>query len=164
MRNHRHALVWYFATPSRVGLAYGHFTAPIAVLLRLVIAATLLLGAQVIAEYERLGRGDRAVEAVSYRLDCRSKPRLSAICIRLPTGLGMDAIQIVRLVVARPVHVNFWSLYTFDSGVSVAHSLVRSFSLTRSAFVQGSLFMPSNAHVLRAVKLTRRPEMLNGFA
>lgn len=52
----RHGLVWYFATLSQIGLVYGSLTTAIAVLLSLELAATLLLlGAQVIAEYERLG-------------------------------------------------------------------------------------------------------------
>ncbi|HEX9454174.1 MAG TPA: YihY/virulence factor BrkB family protein [Candidatus Binatia bacterium] len=52
----RHVLVWYFATLSQVGLVYGSLTTAIAVLLSLDLAATLLLlGAQVISEYERIG-------------------------------------------------------------------------------------------------------------
>ena len=52
----RHVLIWYFATLSQVGLVYGSLTTAIVVLLSLEIAATLLLlGAQVISEYERLG-------------------------------------------------------------------------------------------------------------
>ena len=52
----RHVLVWYFATLSQVNLVYGSLTTAIVVLLSLEIAAGLLLfGAQVIAEYERLG-------------------------------------------------------------------------------------------------------------
>jgi len=52
----RHLLVWYFATLSQVGTLYGSLTTAIVVLLSLEIAATLLLlGAQVIAEYERIG-------------------------------------------------------------------------------------------------------------
>lgn len=51
----RHALLWYFATLSRVGEVYGSLTTAIVVLLSLEIAAMLLLlGAQVIAEYERI--------------------------------------------------------------------------------------------------------------
>jgi YihY family inner membrane protein len=51
----RHVLIWYFATLSQVGLVYGSLTTAIVVLLSLEIAATLLLlGAQVISEYERL--------------------------------------------------------------------------------------------------------------
>jgi membrane protein len=54
----RHILVWYFATLSQVSLVYGSLTTAIAVLLSLEIAATLLLlGAQVISEYERLAPG-----------------------------------------------------------------------------------------------------------
>jgi membrane protein len=53
----RHVLVWYFATLSQVNVVYGSLTTAIVVLLSLEIAATLLLfGAQVISEYERLGR------------------------------------------------------------------------------------------------------------
>ena len=53
----RHVLVWYFATLSQIGVVYGSLTTAIAVLLSLELAATLiLLGAQVISEYERIGR------------------------------------------------------------------------------------------------------------
>jgi membrane protein len=56
----RHVLVWYFATLSQVSIVYGSLTTAIAVLLSLDIAATLLLlGAQVISEYERIGRSDQ---------------------------------------------------------------------------------------------------------
>jgi YihY family inner membrane protein len=52
----RHVLVWYFGTLSQIGAVYGSLTTAIVVLLTLEIAATLLLlGAQVIAEYERIG-------------------------------------------------------------------------------------------------------------
>ena len=55
----RHALIWYFATLSQVSVVYGSLTTAIVVLLSLEIAATLLLlGAQVISEYERLGAPD----------------------------------------------------------------------------------------------------------
>ena len=51
----RHLLVWYFTTLSQIGTVYGSLTTAIAVLLSLEVGATLLLlGAQVIAEYERL--------------------------------------------------------------------------------------------------------------
>jgi len=54
----RHVLLWYFATLSQVNLVYGSLTTAIVVLLSLEIGATLLLlGAQVISEYERLARG-----------------------------------------------------------------------------------------------------------
>jgi YihY family inner membrane protein len=50
----RHALVWYFGTLSQVSVVYGAFATTIAILLSLEIAAVvLLLGAQVIAVYER---------------------------------------------------------------------------------------------------------------
>ena len=53
----RHILVWYFATLSQVNLVYGSLTTAIMVMISLEIAATfLLLGAQVISEYERLGK------------------------------------------------------------------------------------------------------------
>ena len=52
----RHALVWYFTTLSQVNVVYGSLTTAIVVLLSFEIAATLVLvGAQVIAEYERIG-------------------------------------------------------------------------------------------------------------
>ena len=52
----RHSLVWYFTTLSQVNVVYGSLTTAIVVLLSFEIAATLLLvGAQVIAEYERIG-------------------------------------------------------------------------------------------------------------
>ncbi len=55
----RHVLVWYFATLSQVNLVYGSLTTAIVVLLSLEIGATFLLfGAQVISEYERIGRTD----------------------------------------------------------------------------------------------------------
>lgn len=53
----RHVLVWYFSTLSQVSVVYGSLTTAIVVLLSLEIAATvLLLGAQVISEYERVGK------------------------------------------------------------------------------------------------------------
>jgi YihY family inner membrane protein len=52
----RHVLVWYYASMSSIQLVYGSFTTAIVVLLSVEIAAILLLlGAQVIAEYERVG-------------------------------------------------------------------------------------------------------------
>ncbi len=54
----RHALGWYFGTLSQVSVVYGSLTTAIIVLLSLEVAATLLLlGAQVIAEYERIEAG-----------------------------------------------------------------------------------------------------------
>lgn len=52
----RHVLVWYFSTLSQVNLVYGSMTTAIVVMFSLEIGATLLLlGAQVISEYERVG-------------------------------------------------------------------------------------------------------------
>jgi len=57
----RHVLVWYFATLSQVATVYGSLTTAIVVLLSLELASTLLMfGAQVIAEYERIGRAPLA--------------------------------------------------------------------------------------------------------
>ena len=51
----RHILVWYFSTISQIQVVYGSLTTAIAVLLSVEIGAiVLLLGAQVIAEYERI--------------------------------------------------------------------------------------------------------------
>ena len=62
----RHFLVWYFTTLSLVNLIYGSFAGAVVVLLTFEVAALiLLLGAQVIAEFERRPRpGD--VTATGY--------------------------------------------------------------------------------------------------
>jgi YihY family inner membrane protein len=53
----RHVLAWYYSTISQVRLVYGSFGTAIGVLLSVEISAiVLLLGAQVIAEYERTRR------------------------------------------------------------------------------------------------------------
>ncbi|HMO47245.1 MAG TPA: YihY/virulence factor BrkB family protein [Rubrivivax sp.] len=66
----RHLLLWYFGTLSQISTVYGSLTTAIAVLLSLEVAATLLLlGAQVIAEYERLGRPGAAQPARAMRTD-----------------------------------------------------------------------------------------------
>jgi YihY family inner membrane protein len=60
----RHVLVWYFATLSQVSVVYGSLATSIVVLLSLEIGATaLLLGAQVISEYERVGKAGMAESA-----------------------------------------------------------------------------------------------------
>ncbi|MBA2963413.1 MULTISPECIES: YihY/virulence factor BrkB family protein [Ramlibacter] len=57
----RHVLVWYFGTLSQVSVVYGSLTTAIVVLLSLEIGATLLLlGAQVISEFERIDRQEAA--------------------------------------------------------------------------------------------------------
>jgi YihY family inner membrane protein len=67
----RHLLLWYFATLSQIGTVYGSLTTAIAVLLSLELGATLLLlGAQVIAEFERTLReplDERAPRAFTTR-------------------------------------------------------------------------------------------------
>ena len=53
----RHVLAWYFSTLSMVGVVYGTLATTIVALLTFEIGAIiLLLGAQVIAEYERVTR------------------------------------------------------------------------------------------------------------
>jgi membrane protein len=53
----RHILAWYYTTMSQIQLVYGSLTTAIAVLLSVEIGAlVLLIGAQVIAEYERISR------------------------------------------------------------------------------------------------------------
>jgi YihY family inner membrane protein len=57
----RHVLVWYFTTLSKVNVVYGSMSTAIVVMFSLEIAASLLLfGAQVIAEYERVGQSGHA--------------------------------------------------------------------------------------------------------
>lgn len=64
----RHALGWFFGTLSQVSVVYGSLTTAIIVLLSLEVAATLLLlGAQVIAEYERIEIGEAPKEPLPMR-------------------------------------------------------------------------------------------------
>ena len=66
----RHALGWYFGTLSQVSVVYGSLTTAIVVLLSLEVAATLLLlGAQVIAEYERIDPGEARTPPVPMRIE-----------------------------------------------------------------------------------------------
>jgi len=52
----RHILVWYYAKVSQIQVVYGSMTTAIVVLLSVELGAIVfLLGAQVIAEYERIG-------------------------------------------------------------------------------------------------------------
>lgn len=61
----RHILVWYFTTLSLVNVVYGAFATVIIILLTLEAAAIiLLLGAQVIAEYERIGSTSKAAHGL----------------------------------------------------------------------------------------------------
>jgi YihY family inner membrane protein len=51
----RHALVWYFTHLSKASVVYGSLTTAVVALFSMeIMAALLLLGAQVISEYERL--------------------------------------------------------------------------------------------------------------
>ena len=53
----RQVLVWFFTSLSKASLVYGPLATAVVAMFSMEIAATLLLfGAQVIAEYERLGR------------------------------------------------------------------------------------------------------------
>ena len=55
----RHVLIWYFATLSKASIVYGSFATAVITLLSMeVAAALLLLGAQVISEYERIDRNE----------------------------------------------------------------------------------------------------------
>jgi len=64
----RHLLVWYFGTLSQVSVVYGSLTTAIVVLLSLEVgAALLLLGAQVISEYERIEQGHAQAAPMPFR-------------------------------------------------------------------------------------------------
>jgi len=53
----RNGLIWYFSTLSRTSIIYGSLTTSVVMLFTMEIAATLLLlGAQVISEYEKIGQ------------------------------------------------------------------------------------------------------------
>ncbi|NOQ88214.1 MAG: YihY family inner membrane protein [Gammaproteobacteria bacterium] len=61
----RYILVWYFSTLSLVNVIYGTFATVIIILLTLEAGAIiLLLGAQVIAEYERIGSDSTKVHGL----------------------------------------------------------------------------------------------------
>ena len=61
----RHFLVWYFSTLSLVNVIYGAFTTSIIILVSLEAASIILvLGAQVIAEYERIGTGEKSIHGL----------------------------------------------------------------------------------------------------
>lgn len=61
----RHILVWYFSSLSLVNVIYGAFSTAIVILISLEAAAIiLLLGAQVIAEYERIGSRQKNIHGL----------------------------------------------------------------------------------------------------
>ena len=58
----RRVLVWYYSTLSMVNVIYGAFSTAIVILISLeAVAIILLLGAQVIAEYERVGAKEQNI-------------------------------------------------------------------------------------------------------
>ena len=62
----RHPLVWYFQTRSKVGLVYGSLTSAIVILTSFeIFSILLLLGAQVISEYERIGSDGKVAPPAS---------------------------------------------------------------------------------------------------
>ena len=64
----RHGMGWYFGTLSQVSVVYGSLTTAIIVLLSMEVAASLLLlGAQVIAEYERIEVGEATIMQMRMR-------------------------------------------------------------------------------------------------
>ncbi|MGV7208317.1 YihY/virulence factor BrkB family protein [Oxalobacteraceae bacterium A2-2] len=66
----RRVLVWYFSTLSHVNVVYGSLTTAIVVMFSLEIGATLLLfGAQVISEFERVGRNPASESHPGLRTD-----------------------------------------------------------------------------------------------
>ena len=74
----RHILVWYYNTIAQISVVYGSLTTAIAVLLSAEIGAiVLLLGAQVIAEYERGGRLDARRRHPELRTDSPGTPEPS---------------------------------------------------------------------------------------
>jgi membrane protein len=84
----RHVLVWYYGTLSQIQTVYGSLTTAIATLLSVEIAAfVLLLGAQVISEYERIGR--EPVEATPSAMQLDQPHRRS----RPPRRVNPRAVQ-----------------------------------------------------------------------
>src|SRR3979411_3236546 len=66
----RHVLAWYYTTMAQIQVVYGSLTTAIAVLLSVEIGAlVLLIGAQVIAEYERISREPIEVSGPSVKLE-----------------------------------------------------------------------------------------------
>ena len=66
----RHMLAWYYTTMSQIQVVYGSLTTAVVALLSVEIGAlVLLVGAQVIAEYERIGREPVETAGRSMKLD-----------------------------------------------------------------------------------------------
>ena len=69
----RHLLIWYYSTISQIQVVYGTFATAIAIMLSVEIAAIfLLLGAQVIANFER-ARGNRPAKPKARAGEFRTK-------------------------------------------------------------------------------------------
>ncbi|MBV9251325.1 MAG: YihY/virulence factor BrkB family protein [Acetobacteraceae bacterium] len=69
----RHILAWYYASISQMQVVYGSLTTSVAVLLSVEFGAlVLLLGAQVIAEYERVSR--ESIAAATQPMRTESPP------------------------------------------------------------------------------------------
>ena len=83
----RHVLIWYFATLSQVNVVYGSLTTAIVVLLSLELAATLLLlGAQVISEFERIARSHAEAAPKPFKTSSVPVPREMAPPRAAPAG------------------------------------------------------------------------------
>ncbi|MEP7098030.1 MAG: YihY/virulence factor BrkB family protein [Dokdonella sp.] len=74
----RHVLLWYYSTISQIQVVYGSFATAIAILLSVEIAAiVLLLGAQVIANFER-ARSARQAKVDNQEFRTKSVPATEA--------------------------------------------------------------------------------------
>ena len=94
----RHVLVWYFSTLSQVKVVYGSLTTAIVVLLTLEIASlVLLLGAQVIAEYERLSHEERerSMPTPTAHLSVNRSIRHPHVAVRIPDVRFPQAVWLV---------------------------------------------------------------------
>jgi membrane protein len=76
----RHILAWYYATMSQIQLVYGSLTTAIAVLLSVEIGAlVLLVGAQVIAEYERISHESIETETSNELMNLKTSANAGAV-------------------------------------------------------------------------------------
>jgi YihY family inner membrane protein len=74
----RHVLLWYYATISQIQVVYGTFATAIAIMLSVEIAAiVLLLGAQVIANFER-ARSNRPKKQATAEFRTKATPPATA--------------------------------------------------------------------------------------
>ncbi len=93
----RHIFAWYYLTMSQIQLVYGSLTTAIAVLLSVEIGAlVLLIGAQVIAEYERIGREPIETPGQPMKLESLQAGPLPSIETReVGAGLLQD-VQVIK--------------------------------------------------------------------